>query len=333
MRSPAVRYHRRVTANPISEFLDRQGVLILDGGLATQLESRGHELDDDLWSARLLLDDPEPITRLHSDYLVAGADCITSASYQATIEGFGRIGVGEAEAENLLRRSVRLAIRARDDFWSDASNRQNDRLRPLVAASVGPYGAYLADGSEYTGAYDLDEDGLMAFHRRRFQVLAVSGADILACETVPSRPEARALARLLGETPGATAWFSFTCRDDRRLSDGSDLAETVIEIEEIAGDSQRIVALGVNCIAPRHAQGLIDRLRHATSKPIVVYPNSGEAWDAVAKRWIEEAPSFDLVAAGEGWLAAGARLIGGCCRTGPGDVARLRRRLLGTVAA
>ena len=168
----------------------------------------------------------------------------------------------------------------------------------------------------------------MSFHRRRLQVLAAAGADVLACETLPSRPEAVTLARLLAETAGPPAWLSFSCRDGRRISDGSDLAQTVGEIEDIAATRGRIVAFGVNCIAPRYATSLIERLRRSTSKPIAVYPNSGEAWDETARSWVEEAPSFDLGAAGTAWLAAGARLIGGCCRTGPDDVARLRRRLL-----
>ncbi len=327
--------------NPLTPFLERQGVVVLDGGLATELETRGFDLGDKLWSARLLLEQPEAIRRLHRDYLEAGADCVISASYQATALGFARRGIGREAAEDLLRLSVDLAAEARDDFWSDPANRRS-RLRPLVAASVGPYGAYLANGSEYTGDYDLDEDGLAAFHRRRLEVLAAAGADLLACETVPSRAEARALARLLDEVPGPPAWLSFCCRDDRRLSDGSDLAATVAELD----GHERIVAFGVNCVAPRHVSGLLARLREATSRPLAAYPNSGEIWDASGKRWQDEpsavdraggaptvgraggAPTEDLGAASAAWREAGARLIGGCCRTGPRDVRAIRERLL-----
>ncbi len=285
---------------------------------------RGYDLRDDLWSARLLLERPEAIRRLHRDYLEAGADCIICASYQATIEGLSRRGIGEAAAEDLLRLSVELGVEARDAFWTECGDRSK-RLRPLVAASVGPYGAYLADGSEYTGAYGIDEDALVAFHRRRLEILAAGGADLLACETLPSRVEARALARLLEAAPGPPAWLSFSCRDSWRLNDGSDLAATVAELD----DCRRIIAFGVNCTAPRHVPGLIARLRTATKRPIAVYPNSGEAWDASEKRWLDRGDCSDFGAASAGWRDAGARLIGGCCRTGPRDVREIRARLLG----
>ncbi len=316
----------RLSANPIEPFLERQGVAILDGGLATELEARGFDLADDLWSARLLRDDPEALRRLHLDYLEAGADCVTGASYQATLPGFLRQGSSEREATRLLRRSVELAREARDGFWSEPGNRRG-RLRPLVAASVGPYGAYLADGSEYTGDYDLDEQALAVFHRRRLEVLAGAGADLLACETIPSRAEARALVRVLEATPGPPAWMTFSCRDARRISDGTDLAAVAAEV---AGCG-RLVAVGVNCTAPRHVSGLIERLLRATRKPIAVYPNSGEAWDAAARRWVGLASPLDLGSWSKEWRRAGARLIGGCCRTGPEHVRQIRERLLGPV--
>jgi S-methylmethionine-dependent homocysteine/selenocysteine methylase len=200
--------------------------VVLDGGLATALESHGQDLADPLWSARVLLEAPDLVRRVHMDYLAAGADCIATVTYQATFEGFTRRGLTDAEAGEAFHLAVRLALEARDDFWSEAGNRQG-RLRPLVAASVGPYGAFLADGSEYTGAYDLDEAGLTAFHRRRWNLLAGSGVDLLACETIPSLVEARALLGLLSETAGRWAWLSFQCRDEARLADGTPLVEAV----------------------------------------------------------------------------------------------------------
>ncbi len=317
--------------DPFARFLHLQGAVVLDGGLATELEARGFDLDDDLWSARLLIERPEAIRRLHHDYLLAGADCVISASYQATISGFGRRGIEPGAAEGLLQLAVKLALEARDDFWSRPENRRG-RLEPRVAASVGPYGAYLADGSEYTGGYrGAGENQLMDFHRRRLEILSASGADLLACETIPSAIEARALARLLDQVPGPPAWLSFCCRDDRRLGDGSELATIV----EALDGHQRIAAFGVNCVAPRYVHGLIARLSGATSKPIAVYPNSGEAWDAAGKRWVkgEGAQGNAAGAASVAWHRAGARLIGGCCRTGPRDVGRIRASLLSIRAA
>ncbi len=309
--------------NPLAQILAQQGVVILDGGLATELEARGVVLDDALWSAALLVEAPEVIERLHLDYLEAGADCIVSASYQATVEGLEAHGLSRARAEAALLCSVELARSARDTFR--AAGGRGDRPRPLVAAGIGPYGAYLADGSEFTGDYGLTEDELYEFHRPRWRLLARSGADLLACETVPSLPEARALARLVDETHRLGAWISFSCRDGERISDGAELAAVIRELEPVEG----ILAVGVNCTAPRHISSLLAWAGRETGKPLVVYPNSGEAWDAVERRWTGAGDRCDLASAAPEWIDLGARLVGGCCRTNPTDIRRLRHQLIG----
>ena len=306
--------------DPIRPFLERQGFLIVDGGLATELEARGYDLSDALWSARLLRDDPGAIRQVHADYLRAGADVVISASYQATVPGFVAWGVSEEEAEGLIRRSVALAREARDAFWAEEASRRG-RLRPLAAASVGPYGAYLADGSEYTGDYGLDVEALLAFHRRRWHLLAESGPDLMACETIPSAVEAQALARLLPETPKMTAWFSFSCRDGRHLNDGSLFAESVRGLDEV----EQVVAVGVNCTAPRYIPELAAAARAVTEKPVIAYPNSGERYDVETKVWRGEAVPADFAEQSRRWRAAGAALVGGCCRTGPQHIEEMRR--------
>ena len=311
-------------SSPLTPLLRQQGFVLLDGGLATELEARGHDLRDALWSARLLRDDPAGIQQLHTDYLAAGADCIITASYQATIPGFVQYGLPEAEAVALLERAVRLGQAARDAFWADEGHRPG-RGRPLVAASIGPYGAYLADGAEYRGDYALDEAGLVDFHRRRWHILAGCRPDLLACETIPSAAEARALCRLLPETPQLSAWFSFSCRDRGHISDGTPLAEAV---QPLLGVPQ-VAAIGINCTAPGHIPALIAALAPLTDKPIVVYPNSGEGYDAARQCWTGLASPVDFGLACRDWYAAGARLIGGCCRTRPGHIRQMRQALLG----
>jgi len=311
-------------ADPLAPFLADGGVIVLDGGLATELERRGADLADPLWSARLLVEAPDLIRDVHAAYFAAGADVATSASYQASFEGFARRGIGPERAAELLRLGVRLAAEARDDFWSEPANRAG-RRRPLVAASIGGYGAFLADGSEYRGDYGLSLEALMDFHRPRMAVLAASGADLLACETIPCRLEAEALVRLLAELPGTPAWLSFSCRDGARVCHG-ELFEDCVALAEA---SDQVVAVGVNCTAPRHIEVLLRRGRAATTKPLVAYPNRGEGWDAARRCWIED----DVPTAAElgeqalAWRAAGARLIGGCCRTTPEDVRAMARAL------
>ncbi|MBZ4193205.1 MAG: homocysteine S-methyltransferase [Candidatus Contendobacter sp.] len=317
--------------NPLADLLQCYPVLVADGALATELERRGCDLHDPLWSAKALIETPELIRQVHRDYFEAGADIAITASYQATIEGFMRRGLERAESIELLQRSVRLAKEARDAFWGEPAHRV-DRPRPLVAASIGPYGAFLADGSEYRGDYWLSEEQLMAFHRPRLAALLDAGPDLLACETIPCFTEARALARLLAEFPTTRAWFSFTAKDDAHLCHGEPLAECAAWLD----DQPQVVAVGVNCTAPSHIPALIQAIRTATDKPVVVYPNSGEIYQPESHGWQGVSSSGTFAVEAERWYAGGARIIGGCCRTTPDHIraiAAWARRLPRTAIA
>lgn len=288
---------------------------VIDGGVATELSRHGMNLSDDLWSARVLIEAPDAIERVHTEYFLAGADIAVTASYQASYDGFAKRGLSAESTTAVLQRSVEIAQSARSRML---------RARPgtvrelLVAASVGPYGAVLHDGSEYRGDYGLDANALVDFHRERFTVLADAGADLLACETIPSRIEAAALVRLLGERPDAKAWVTFSCRDGRHTSAGDSIAECARWLDGVP----QVVAIGVNCVAPELVESLIHELGTGTMKPIVVYPNSGETWDAAARCWVGTADRFTAYV--PRWLGAGASWIGGCCRTTPDDIRRVR---------
>src|SRR5258706_10412413 len=245
--------------NSVTYILNHQPVLVIDGALATELERRGCDLNDKLWSAKILLEQPEAIKQLHYDYFKAGADCVITASYQATVEGFMKRGLNEQAAIELIKKSVQLAIQARDEFWNNESNRAG-RIKPFIAASVGPYGAFLADGSEYRGNYGLTEQELMDFHRPRMKALIEAGADMLACETIPCLIEAQAIAKLLKEFPNTTAWISFSARDEQNVSEGQVFADCVKELE----DNSQIIAIGINCTSPNYIPALIRAGRQAT---------------------------------------------------------------------
>ncbi len=309
--------------NPLTSFLDQRPCMIIDGGLATELERQGYDLSDALWSARLLRDAPQAIVQVHRDYLLAGADCVTTASYQATITGFERLGMSSAAAKVLIQRSVALAVTARDVFWADERH-QIGRIKPIVAASIGPYGAFLANGAEYTGDYNLDEDSLVDFHRERWHILAESDADLLACETIPSLVEARALVRLAATTPNRPVWISFSCRNGHQISDGTPLATCAALLEGVPN----VVAVGVNCTAPRYITALIDEIRQTCTKPVIVYPNSGEMWDGATRSWVVVTDSAEMpslfAAQAQSWQRAGATLIGGCCRITPSHIHHIR---------
>jgi homocysteine S-methyltransferase len=298
----------------IERWIERHGAIVLDGALATELERRGFDLRDPLWSARVLVERPEAIRDVHRAYFEAGADVATTASYQATFQGFEKRGISRERARELLLSSVELAREARDQ--AERAGARPGRPRALIAASVGSYGAYLADGSEFRGDYGLAEDELARFHRERITVLASSDADLLAFETIPCLVEARALVRVLREHPNASAWLSFSCRDGLRTSNGEPIAECAAELERC----DQIAAVGVNCTAPRHLPSLLTELARATRKPLVVYPNSGERFDPATRSWCDLREPFDFAAAASSWYDAGARLIGGCCRTTPNDI-------------
>jgi homocysteine S-methyltransferase len=305
-------------------FLDRSGVVILDGGLATELERRGAELRDPLWSAKLLLEDSALIKQVHRDYLEAGADVVTSASYQASFEGLAGRGLDHQEAVRVMQSSVRLAMEARGEFLANIdSPRQAQGIVPLVAASVGCYGAVLHDGSEYRGDYGLSVAELMNWHRPRLAVLASSGADVVACETIPCLAEAVALARVLSEFPETPAWVSFSCKDADHVWHGERLTECVAAVEP----TPNVIAVGVNCTRPQWVEELLLSIANQTRKLLVAYPNSGEAWDAVTHSWRPEQSPFDWPRGALAWRAAGARLIGGCCRTTPATIREIARAL------
>jgi homocysteine S-methyltransferase len=310
----------RFLMNPIQPFLAQQGFVMLDGALATELERRGADLNHDLWSARMLIEAPEMICDVSHSYLLAGADIIATASYQASFEGFARAGIEQNHAANLMQLSVDLAVLARENFWSVTENRRS-RLRPLVAASIGPYGACLADGSEYHGNYDLSRQDLIDFHRPRMTELAHSDADLLAFETIPSMLEAEALIELLSEFPASKAWLSFSCRDEAHVCHG----ELFSDCAALADQADQLIAVGINCTAPEYVTELLGSARaRAVQKPLMAYPNSGESWIAGEHKWTGQARG--ALKAKE-WYDAGARMIGGCCRTGPADIERMRSEL------
>jgi homocysteine S-methyltransferase len=301
--------------NPIETILQNQKVAIIDGAMATELEARGCDLNDDLWSARILLEQPELIRAVHLDYFNNGADIAITASYQATVEGFAKRGLSREQAFNLIKKSVQLAQEARDEFWGKEENRVG-RVRPLIAGSVGPYGAYLADGSEYRGDYNLTEDELIAFHRPRVEALIASGADLLACETIPCLIEARALIRLLAEFPNASAWFCFSAKDGEHISNGERIADCAAFLDK----QPQAAAIGINCTSPMHIPSLIREIKKNTDKPIIVYPNSGEFYSAVTNTWHGETSCDAFGLQSKEWYEKGATLLGGCCRTTPGHI-------------
>lgn len=329
---------------------------VLDGGLATLLERLGANLDDSLWSAKLLLENPELIKKAHMAFLEAGADIIETSSYQATFPGFAARGLSTTEAAALFARSVSLAKEARDEFWAKEANRRG-RLRPLIAVSIGPYGAYLHDGSEYVGKYNLTKQQLKDFHRDRIAALLAptpprpiptatateslaeekgkgrateeegNRPDVLAFETIPCLIEGEAIVELMKEEfPDTKFWLSFSCKDKTSCCAGDSFVDCARLGDQWAG----VVAVGINCTSPFLIEPLLRSVLGKVQKPRIVYPNSGEIFSVEGSTWLSTPTSLQSGSIAElvgMWRAAGASIIGGCCRTYPEDIAAIRQAL------
>lgn len=308
-----------IKKSPLTDLLASKGLLVIDGAMGTELEVRGCNLNDKLWSAKVLVENPELIYQVHLDYLRVGADFIITSSYQASVAGFARRGLDEKQALALIAKSVNLAKQARTDYLKES----NQLKTILIGGCVGPYATLLADGSEYRGDYQLSHDEFAAFHRPRVQALVEAGIDFLCFETIPSVSEVQSQLKLLLEFPTMTAYLSFSLRDTEHLCDGTPLASIIEQINK----QPQIVAIGVNCIALDKVSGTLKTLARLTDRPLLVYPNSGEQYDPITKTWISRNNKLALVDHVDEWLRLGAKMIGGCCRTGPQDIAQIADKL------
>lgn len=294
---------------------DLSRVHILDGGMATELERRGCDISGPLWSARVLDEAPEAIRQVHLDYLRAGADCISTASYQVSAMGYAESGRPREDAARGLRRSVEIAQQARSEYRHESD-------RPvLIAASLGPYGAALHNGAEFHGNYEINFDQFVEFHAERLSAAAETSADLVALETIPSFEEAKAILAALARFPQLRAWLSFTCRDGERVAHGERFAECAA----LLNASEQAIAVGINCTHPRFVTTLIAAAKVATGKPIFVYPNSGETWDAANRRWTGKSDPAEYETLAGQWFQSGAQAVGGCCRTTPTHIRAVRR--------
>lgn len=294
--------------------------LLIDGGLSNQLEGQGYELDHPLWTAKLLENAPQAIVQAHLAYLEAGAQCITTASYQASFPGLVEAGYSKHQAKLLILKSVSLAQEAIHQYLIGKASKK----RPLIAASIGPYGAYLADGSEYRGDYGISDESLHHFHQERIQLLDGSNADILACETIPGIQEASVLSKILSGV-NKPAWVSFSCKNDTQLNDGSNIQKLV----SIFRDHPKVFALGVNCTRPEYITGLIRQMKMAKiDKEIIVYPNSGETYQVKSKSWLASTKTKSYLEMTKEWISSGAQLIGGCCRIGPKQISQMQKAMI-----
>ena len=293
---------------------------ILDGGMATELERRGCEISGPLWSAQALDSSPDVIRQVHLDYLRAGADCISTVSYQVSALGYMELGRPREDAARALRHSVAIAAAARERYL-----RESDRP-VVIAVSLGPHGAALHNGAEFHGQYDISFDELVTFHAERLAVVAENwadktAADLVALETIPSLEEAQAILAALAQFPSLRAWLSFTCQDVMRVVHGEGLAECAALLDA----SEQVVGVGINCTQPRFVAALIRAAKETTGKPVLVYPNSGETWDADGRRWCGTSNVGEYGALAATWFAAGAQAVGGCCRTTPEHIRAVRQ--------
>ena len=294
----------------IQDVLDKNKIMVIDGSMATALEALGADTNSSLWTAAALAAQPELVKQVHLDYFRAGADCGITCSYQATIPGLMAHGYTREQAETLITDSVRLFLEAREEWWEE-EGRSQGRAYPVCLAGIGPYGAYLADGSEYKGNYGVSDQVLYDFHRRRAEILTDAGADVLLIETQPSMKEVR-IAAEIAEDLGMDYWVSFSCRDGQRINEGDLIRDCAAELSD---GYPGLKMIGVNCSKPEYIVSLIREIKSATNLPIGVYPNSGLVYDPATKTWSAPAGQLDFGAYALSYMKAGAVAVGGCCTT------------------
>jgi homocysteine S-methyltransferase len=301
--------------------LDLTGMRVLDGGLATELERAGCDLASPLWSGEVLRTQPEKVLAVHRSYLEAGADCLLTASYQISAMGFREIGLTEDDARRAIQQSIALAEQARHEYGQTEAA-AGHKQRPIwIAGSLGAYGAALHNGAEFHGRYDVGHAALVDFHTERIDAMLETAADFLAFETIPSLAEAEAILDALVAYPKVAAYVSFTCHDDDHTGHGELLADCA----RLLDAADQIIAIGINCTAPRYILPLIRKIRGVTSKRIAVYPNSGETWVSETRSWAGTSDPHAFGDMARQWREAGADWIGGCCRTGPEHIRAIVR--------
>jgi len=303
-----------VVRHSVQDLIRETGRFVIDGSMGTALEDKGANLNNALWTAAILCNQPELVKEVHLDYFRAGADCGITCSYQATIPGLMKQGMSEDAAEELIVKSVEIFREARDEWWNNKE--KDNRSYPLCLAGIGPYGAYLADGSEYRGNYGISDETLRDFHKRRMELLWNAGADILLLETQPSLHEVLIEAEL-AENMNADYWISFSCRDGVHINEGDKIEDAV---RMISHDHPHLRMVGVNCTKPEYIVSLIHEIQKGTDLPIAVYPNSGKQYDPTTKTWhgVPDQLSFGEYALR--YYEAGTTAVGGCCTTIAEDI-------------
>ena len=284
---------------------------LIDGGLSTAIERLGGDVSGQLWTAGLAVTDPDKLLAAHRSFVEAGAEVIATASYQCDARAFESFGYDATRGRRVLADMTALARRAT----------QGTSTR--VAASVGPFGASLANGSEYTGRYGVEWSVVEHYHREKLRILVDSGPDLVAVETIPLAREAQLIADLLVEYGAPPTWFSFGCADAHRTYGNDDLGVAVRGVS----DYPNLVAVGVNCVAPATVSGALRTIRQAIGdRPLIAYPNHGRVWDAVARTWTGDDATASIDDSVDEWVSLGARFVGGCCGVGPTEIARLAAR-------
>lgn len=292
--------------------------LLIDGAMSTALEQLGADTNNPLWTASVLDKQPNLVKQVHQEYFKVGARLAITDTYQANVQAFVANGYSERQAHALIKRAVQLARDARDEY------QQATGVYNYIAGAVGPYGAYLADGSEYTGDYQRSEAEFKEFHRPRLTDILSVGVDVIAIETQPRLDEVIAVLKLAKElAPTIPCYVSFSLKDHASLADGTPLAVAAATVDQY----DNVFAIGANCIPLERVAPAVTVIRRATDKPIIAYPNSSAVYDPQTKTWAYPHGHRSLASYLPQWLSAGVTIVGGCCTTTPADIALLHEKL------
>lgn len=342
-------------------------VILIDGGLGTELEQRKVNINSLLWSSVALVEAADDVTKLHYDYYHSGANVGITCSYQCSEDSLKASDKEKYSSKEsrlqVYKESVEVCKRAKIMRMADAKAIEL-LVSPEIAGSIGPFGSFLNDGSEFTGGYERSEDEYQAFHEEKldFFMNGTEEVDYLQLETMPNFEEIKALLMLIKrknserkETQGKSEKrfiLSLSIRNEEQLADGTPLKAVVKYLHDVGYLSKDpkttpLMAVGANCLKLKYSVKFVENLTNYMNElqiygfPISIYPNSGEIYDGIKKNWIFDQSNekyYTTNVNGEkvcdwkilldAWIASGAKIIGGCCRVGVRDIVEMNKVVL-----
>ena len=284
-------------------------IKLLDGSMSFPMEQLGYNLKNKLWTGKALINNPDLIKDIHKGYIDAGADFISTSTYQISFDRLKNMGYQSEEIKKIFQKSV--------DIVKDAIEESKLKKEIKIVGSFGPYASYDPEASEYIGEYDSTDIEIKKFHLNNIRIIEETDLDIILYETIPCLREIKILSEALSHST-KEIWISITCNEEMEFRDGSSFKDAC----EIISKIEKITTMGINCFSPLLVKKAIDLLKKYSNKKILIYPNSGEIYNPKERFWTGNNEFNNSMI--KNWLSLYPDIIGGCCRIGYDDIKKMR---------